>query len=152
MRISIGSDHRGIELKQSLTEMLQKLGHEVLDQGPCEPVASIDYPDIGAKVAHQVSAFEADRGILICGSGVGMAITANKFRGVRAAVCEDEARARLCRQHNDVNVLCLSGDEPERAAAPAIVSAWLETEFEGGRHARRVDKISALEQQNGLHQ
>lgn len=151
MRISIGSDHRGVELKKTLCDMLAKLGYEVQDEGPYEPVASLDYPDIAAKVAHQVSTLAADRGILICGSGIGMAITANKFRGVRAAVCEREAEARLSRQHNDANVLCLSGDEPERAAAPGIAKIWLETEFEGGRHARRVDKISAIEQQNGLH-
>ena len=145
MRISIGSDHRGVELKTALAEQLTQAGHEVSDEGPCDSSTSIDYPDIGAAVGHKVSEQEADRGILICGSGVGMAITANKFRGVRAVVVSDENLARLCRQHNDVNVLCLSGDEPQRASAPDIVKVWLETEFEGGRHARRVDKISEIE-------
>jgi len=149
MRISIGSDHRGVELKAVLKDQLASLGHTVVDEGPAVPGGSIDYPDIGAKVGEKVSQHEAERGILICGSGVGMAITANKFRGVRAAVVGDEKLARLCRQHNDVNVLCLSGDEPAQAAAPAIVKAWLETEFEGGRHARRVEKIAAIEKTCG---
>ena len=149
MRLSIGSDHRGVELKAELTQMLGQMGHEVSDEGPCEAGVSVDYPDMAAKVADKVSHQQADRGILICGSGVGMAITANKFKGVRAAVVEDEALARLCRQHNDVNVICLSGDEPARAAAPGIVKAWLSAEFEGGRHARRLGKIAQIEESCG---
>jgi ribose 5-phosphate isomerase B len=152
MRISIGSDHRGIELKAALVESARKLGHEVTDEGPCttEP---IDYPDIAAVAAKKVSTGDVDRSILICGTGIGMAITANKFPRVRAAVVADEATARICRQHNDTNVLCLNGDLPQDAAAiPAhlaglqnVVKAWLETPFEGGRHARRVDKIGQYE-------
>lgn len=149
MRLSIGSDHRGVELKADLSRLLGELGHQVVDEGPCEPVASVDYPDIAAKVAGQVAKKGVDRGILICGSGVGMAIAANKFPGVRAAVVGDEHLARLCRQHNDVNVLCLSGDEDARPAAAGIVKAWLGAEFEGGRHARRLEKITQIEQTCG---
>jgi len=152
MHISIGSDHRGIELKAALVESVQKLGHEVTDEGPCttEP---IDYPDIAAIAAKKVSTGSVDRGILICGTGIGMAITANKFPHVRAAVVADEATARVCRQHNDTNVLCLNGDMPRDPAAvnghivslQNVVKAWLETPFEGGRHARRVEKIAQYE-------
>jgi ribose 5-phosphate isomerase B len=152
MRISIGSDHRGTELKQALAEFTRQLGNEVTDEGTCttEPV---DYPDIAAAAAKKVSAGDADRGILICGTGIGMAITANKFPHVRAAVVDDEATARVCRQHNDTNVLCLNGDLPQDSVAVAshigavksIVQAWLETPFEGGRHARRVEKIGEYE-------
>lgn len=152
MRISIGSDHRGIELKAALVESARKLGHEVTDEGPCttEP---IDYPDIAAVAAKKVSTGSVDRSILICGTGIGMAITANKFPRVRAAVVADEATARICRQHNDTNVLCLNGDLPQDTTAipghiaglQDVVKAWLETPFEGGRHARRVDKIGQYE-------
>ena len=152
MRISIGSDHRGTELKAALVACAKQLGHEVTDEGPCntEPV---DYPDIAAVAAKKVSTGNVDRGILICGTGIGMAITANKFPGVRAAVVADEATARVCRQHNDTNVLCLNGDLPKEAAAAephvarlkGVVKAWLETPFEGGRHARRVEKIGQYE-------
>ncbi len=152
MRISIGSDHRGTDLKAALVESARQLGHEVTDEGPCntEPV---DYPDIAAVAAKKVSTGSVDRGILICGTGIGMAITANKFPRVRAAVVEDEATARICRQHNDTNVLCLNGDMPQDTLAvhphiarlKNVVKAWLETPFEGGRHARRVDKIGQYE-------
>lgn len=152
MRISIGSDHRGTELKDALVEFTRQLGHEVTDEGTCT-TESVDYPDIAAAVAKKVSAGNADRGILICGTGIGMAITANKFPRVRAAVVSDEATARVCRQHNDTNVLCLNGDLPQDSAAAAsrlaavksIVEAWLKTPFEGGRHARRVEKIGEYE-------
>jgi ribose 5-phosphate isomerase B len=152
MRISIGSDHRGIELKAALVECAKQLGHAVTDEGPCttEP---IDYPDIAAIAAKKVSTGSVDRGILICGTGIGMAITANKFPHVRAAVVGDEQTARVCRQHNDTNVLCLNGDlpkdpaaaEPHIAGLRKVVKAWLETPFEGGRHARRVEKIGEYE-------
>jgi ribose 5-phosphate isomerase B len=152
MRISIGSDHRGTELKAALVSSARQLGHEVTDEGPCntEPV---DYPDIAAITGGKVAGGKADRGILICGTGIGMAITANKFPGVRAAVVADEATARVTRQHNDTNVLCLNGDLPDNPAAVVphiaslqkVVKAWLETPFEGGRHARRVEKISQIE-------
>ena len=153
MRISIGSDHRGLEVKAALVACATALGNQVFDEGPCSG-ESVDYPDIGALVGHKVSKQEGDRGILICGTGIGMAITANKFAGVRAAVCNDVATAKICRQHNDANVLCLSGDLPPDDAGKetrlrvlkAIVQAWLETAFEGGRHTRRVEKIGEIEQ------
>jgi ribose 5-phosphate isomerase B len=152
MRISVGSDHRGVEIKAAITSLLASLGHQVTDEGPCHEGEPVDYPDMAAVVAGKMSAGQTDRGILVCGTGIGMAITANKFPGVRAAVCDDEKLARLSRQHNDVNVLCLSGDLPGTGAAEhlarvqQIVKIWLETPFEGGRHARRVGKITHYEQ------
>ena len=109
MRISVGNDHRGLEVKKRLTELLQRLGHEVVDEGT-QSDQSVDYPDIAAVVAEKVSRGEVDRGILICGTGIGMSITANKFPGVRAATCNDAVTAEISRRHNDVNVLCLAGD------------------------------------------
>ena len=106
---------------------------------------SVDYPDIAVAVAEKVSQKQVDRGILICGTGIGMAITANKVPGVRAATCHDELTAQMCRRHNDVNVLCLSGDMLGERNLEGLVQVWLSTEFEGGRHARRLDKISELE-------
>jgi ribose 5-phosphate isomerase B len=144
MRISIGADHRGFSLKQQLVPFLRGLGHEVVDEGAAG-TDSVDYPDYAAKVAHQVSRGAADRGILACATGVGMCITANKVHGVRATTVADEEVARLSREHNDVNVICLSGDRLDEAAAKRVVQTWLETEFAGGRHARRVEKICQLE-------
>ena len=109
MRISIGSDHRGFQMKAKLVEVTRQLGHEVSDEGTHAP-ESCDYPDIAAQVARRVSEGKSDRGILVCGTGIGMQITANKFCGVRAATCHDEFTAEMCRRHNDVNVLCLSAD------------------------------------------
>ncbi len=143
MRISIGSDHRGVTLKSELAPLLRSWGHEVSDEGT-NGAASVDYPDFAALVAGKVSQQQVDRGILVCGTGVGMAIAANKFPGVRATIVPNERVARLCRQHNDVNVLCLSEDQI--AEFSPIVKAWLETEFEGGRHANRVEKITRCEQ------
>ncbi|QDU28421.1 Putative sugar phosphate isomerase YwlF [Anatilimnocola aggregata] len=145
MRISIGSDHRGVALKGQLLPLLASLGHEVVDEGTNQ-TSSVDYPDYAALVAGKVSKHEVDRGILVCGTGVGMAIAANKFPGVRATIVPNERVARLCRQHNNVNVLCLS--EEQVAESTPIVKAWLETEFEGGRHANRIDKITRCEQAN----
>lgn len=144
MKISIGADHRGYPLKQQLVPWLKSEGYEVADEG-ATTTESVDYPDYAAKVAEKVSHGEADRGILVCATGVGMCITANKVHGVRATTCGDEDVARLSRQHNDVNVLCLSGDRLDEPAVRRIVLTWLETEFEGGRHARRVEKIGDLE-------
>ena len=142
MRISVGNDHRGLILKSGLVPLLRSWGHEVVDEGTNE-AGSADYPDFAAIVAGKVSRGEVDRGILVCGSGVGMAIAANKFPGVRATIVPNERVARLCRQHNNVNVLCLSEEQIGEYAA--LVKAWLEAEFEGGRHATRVDKITACE-------
>ena len=145
MRISIGADHRGHDLKQKLIPWLQSHGHTVTDEGAAT-TDSVDYPDYAAKVAHQVAGGQAERGILVCATGVGMCIAANKVHGVRATTCQDEDVARLSRQHNDVNVVCLSGDRLNDGDAEKILQTWLTTPFEGGRHARRVEKIANLEQ------
>ena len=144
MRIAIASDHRGHHLKDKVIALLKVKGHQVDDEGPATD-ESVDYPDFAALVASKVSNGAADRGILICGTGIGMAITANKFPGVRAAPCEDEVTAELSRRHNDANVLFLSGDLLSSRVAERLVEIWLETGFEGGRHKRRLEKISQLE-------
>ncbi|MEX1224397.1 MAG: ribose 5-phosphate isomerase B [Pirellulales bacterium] len=144
MQIAIGSDHRGYQLKEKLIERLKQLKHAVDDEGACD-TESVDYPDIAAVVARKVSRGEAERGILICGTGIGMAIAANKFTGVRAAPINDDLSAELSRRHNDLNVLCLSGDMVGDALMERILDIWLTTEFEGGRHGRRVQKIADLE-------
>ena len=146
MRIAVGSDHRGVEMRAKLVQLLSQLGQEVVDVGTHD-TANVDYPDIAALVAHKVSRKEVDRGILICGTGLGMCIVANKIPGVRAAPCHDDLTAELSRRYNDLNVLCLSGDVLGEKLADRLVEIWLHTPFEGGRHARRVDKILALEQQ-----
>jgi len=147
MRIAIGADHRGWALKSALVPWLMARGHEVSDEGTHDP-QSVDYPDYAQRVASKVARGEAERGVLICATGVGMAIAANKVHGIRATTCSDEETARLCRQHNDVNVLCLPGDRLDPATAERIVEVWLATPFEGGRHARRLDKVSQIEQQS----
>lgn len=144
MRIAIGSDHRGYHLKEKLTNILNTKGHEVADEGTSVTEA-VDYPDFAAIVAKKVSDGTADRGILICGTGIGMAITANKFPNVRAAACTDEVTAEIARRHNDLNVLCLSADMLSPRVVERMVEIWIETEFEGGRHSRRVDKIHEIE-------
>ncbi|MBI1246965.1 ribose 5-phosphate isomerase B [bacterium] len=144
MRIAIGSDHRGYEVKAKIIELLKKLGHEVVDCG-AHDCHSIDYPDIASAVAEKIVAGEVDRGILICGSGIGMAITANKFPGVRAATCHDDLTAEMSRRHNNVNVLCLSADLLGERLIDRMVELWITTEFEKGRHQRRVDKITEVE-------
>ena len=144
MKIAIGSDHRGFEAKRRLIPLLQQLGHEVLDLGP-ERREGVDYPDYALAVGLAVSEGRAERGILICGTGLGMCIAANKVRGVRAAPCHDSITAEMSRRHNDANVLCLSADLLGEELIDRMVRIWLETEFEGGRHARRVDKIVRFE-------
>ena len=146
MRISIGSDHRGVDVKRQIHDLLRQLGHEVADVGT-QSEESVDYPDIAAEVGRRVSQSEADRGILICGTGIGMAIVANKFSGVRAAPCHDDLTAEMSRRHNDLNVLCLSADLLGVKLIDHMVEIWLSTEFDGGRHARRVEKISELDHQ-----
>jgi ribose 5-phosphate isomerase B len=146
MKIAIGCDHRGVDAKARLTAMLRQLGHEVIDVGCNEP-QSVDYPDYAAEVARRVSTGEVERGILLCGTGIGMCIAANKFRGVRAAPCHDGITAEMSRRHNDANVLCLSADLTGEELADRMVRIWLETAFEGGRHARRVDKIARIEEE-----
>ncbi len=145
MRIAIGSDHRGFAAKSKLIELLKRLDQEVVDTGP-HSLESVDYPDIASLVASQVSSGTVDRGILICGTGIGMCIAANKFPGVRAAPCHDDLTAEMSRRHNDLNVLCLSADMLGEKLIDRMVEIWLKTDFEGGRHARRVEKIAEIEQ------
>ncbi len=148
MRIAIGSDHRGVTMRTGIGELLSRQGHEVIDVGAQED-SPTDYPDIAAAVAKKVSVGEVDRGILICGTGLGMAIAANKFPGVRAAPCHDDLTAEMSRRHNDLNVLCLSGDILGERLVDRMIEIWLKTDFEGGRHARRVEKITQLERTSG---
>lgn len=149
MNISIGSDHRGVAAKSKLVELLRQLGHQVSDEGT-QDTQSVDYPDFAAAVSEKVSNGSADRGILVCGTGIGMAITANKFPHVRAATCYDEVTAEMCRRHNNVNVLCLSGDLMGERRLDRLVEIWLNTEFEGGRHARRLEKIAEIEKSHPI--
>jgi len=144
MKVAIASDHRGYHLKEKVIALLKSRGHEVIDDGPASDT-SVDYSDFAALVAKKVSSGEVERGILICGTGIGMAISANKFPGVRAAACTDEVTAELSRRHNDLNVLCLSGDLLSSRNTERLVDIWMKTDFEGGRHQRRVEKIRDLE-------
>lgn len=146
MRIAVGSDHRGVSVKERIVELLGRLSHDVVDAGTFE-CDSVDYPDIAAAVARMVSAGQVDRGILICGTGIGMCIAANKFPGVRAAPCHDDLTAEMSRRHNDLNVLCLSADLLGGTLIDRMVEIWLTTAFEGGRHARRVEKILQIERE-----
>ena len=144
MRIAIGSDHRGVASRKRLIGLLQRMGNEVIDCGS-DGEQAVDYPDIAADVARRVSDGSVERGILLCCTGVGMAIAANKLPGVRAATCHDEVTAEMSRRHNDLNVLCLSAELIGSDVQDKIIRTWLATPFEGGRHARRVAKIAALE-------
>jgi len=144
MRIAIGSDHRGFHVKAKLLELAPRLGHAIEDVGT-HSAESCDYPDMAAVVAGKVSRGEVDRGILVCGTGIGMCIAANKFPGVRAAPCHDDLTAELSRRHNDLNVLCLSADLLGERLIDRMVEIWLTTPFDGGRHTRRIEKIAGLE-------
>lgn len=144
MKIAIGCDHGGLHLKQEIKELVTTLGHEVEDFGT-HSTESCDYPDIAEPVAHAVTGGKADRGILICGTGIGIGISANKIKGIRAALCHDSFSAKYSRLHNDANILTMGERVIGPGLAKDIVTIWLNTEFEGGRHARRVEKISALE-------
>jgi len=144
MRIAIGADQGGYELKRQIAEFLTAQGCQVLDLG-IRSLKSVDYPDIAALVARAVVAGKAERGILICGTGIGMSLSANKVHGIRAALCTDCYMARMAREHNDAQVLCLGGQVLGLGLTLDIVQVFLGTEFLGGRHARRVGKISALE-------
>ncbi len=151
MKIALGSDHHGVPIRVKTAELLRQEGHEVSEFGPSlECREPVDYPDIASIVAEKVSRQQVDRGILICGTGVGMCITANKFAGVRAAPIIDEQSAELSRRHNDLNVLCLSGDMLGEDMAHRIVEVWLKTEFDGGRHARRLEKLGKIEEHLGI--
>ena len=144
LKIAIGSDHRGVKIKGRLIQSLTAAGFEVLDAGTdCE--TAVDYPDFASEVALRVSQGACDRGILICGTGIGMSITANKFAGVRAASCYEEVMVEISRRQNDVNVLCLPGDMIGDRPIDDLVLMWLQTEYDGGRHDARLQKISQIE-------
>ncbi|MEN6317298.1 MAG: ribose 5-phosphate isomerase B [Syntrophaceae bacterium] len=149
-RIIIGSDHAGFSLKEDIKVFLTDMEYTVTDVGT-QSTESVDYPDFGVKVAERVSAGEFDQGILVCGSGVGMAIVANKFPLIRAVLCLDAETARLSRLHNDSNILVLAGRRTDTDTAKSIVQMWLNTAFEGGRHQRRINKIRELELQLYRH-
>jgi len=143
-KIIIGADHAGYQLKEALKPFLKEMGFTVTDVGT-DGDRPVDYPDFAARVAEAVSAGLFRRGILICGSGVGMSITANRYSGVRAALCLDEETARMSRMHNDANILVLAGRKTDAGTARAITQVWLATPFEGGRHQKRLDKIKEAE-------
>ena len=143
MRIAIGCDHRGLNLKQFVMRLLTEMGYIYEDFG-CYTTDSVDYPDIAKKVAEAVATGNFEQGILICDTGIGMSIAANKVRGIRAALCHDAFSAQRARQHNDANILCLGVGEGQDII-PEIVEAYLTSEFEGGRHVPRLDKIKAME-------
>jgi ribose 5-phosphate isomerase B len=145
MKIALAADHVGFALKEKIRAYLEGKGLEVEDFGPLE-AERVDYPDFAEKVAAQVAAKRADYGVLVCGTGIGMVIAANKVPGIRAAAANDTISARMAREHNDANILTLGGRMIDEAAMHRIVDTWLSTPFAGGRHARRVEKIEALEQ------
>ena len=144
MKVGLASDHRGVQIKARLYQCLTNAGFEVVDEGT-DTADAVDYPDYARKVGQLISDGHLDRGILICGTGMGMSIVANKFPGVRAAVCYDEVMVEMSRRHNDINVLCLPGDLIRERSIDEMVLMWLRTDFEAGRHSRRIDKISAVE-------
>ncbi|MBJ6765113.1 ribose 5-phosphate isomerase B [Myxococcaceae bacterium JPH2] len=146
MRILLASDHAGIELRQELVAALKERGVAFEDAGP-QTRESVDYPDFASKVSRAVAAGEATLGVLVCGTGIGMSIVANKHRGVRAALCTTEFEARMARAHNDANVLCLGQRVVGAGVARGILEAFLSTAFEGGRHEKRVQKIREAESQ-----
>ena len=145
MKIVVGSDHRGFEAKQQIKGIITQLGHECIDVGTTAN-NPVDYPDQAYSAAMAVSEKQADMAILVCGTGIGMSITANKIKGIRAALCHDELSAQVSRHHNDANVLCVSGDLLGEVLLRKMVEVWLKTEFSGGRHQRRVMKITAIEE------
>lgn len=147
--IAIGSDHGGVDLKDHLVEFLRAKGAPVIDFGT-QGRESIDYPDVGREVSLRVAHGDAYRGILICTTGIGMSILANKFPGVRAALVSDLEGARTSREHNDANILVLGGAKTDKLLARRILEIWLQTPFAGGRHQRRIDKIAQIEQQLGI--
>ncbi|MDR1479417.1 MAG: ribose 5-phosphate isomerase B [Planctomycetaceae bacterium] len=152
LKIAIGSDHHGIAIRVKIAEMLYREGHEVFEHGPAlNSREATDYPDVAAEVAELVSCGNVDRGILICGTGIGMCITANKFAGVRSAPIIDELQAELSRRHNDLNVLCLSGEMLSEDMIFRIIDIWIGTPFDGGRHEKRIEKIGKIERDLGIN-
>ena len=146
MKIAIGSDHAALEQKQHLVEKLKRDGHEVIDVGT-HTIESCDYPEPARDVARKVASGEAERGILCCGTGIGVCIAANKVKGIRAAVVHNDFTASAAGSHNDANVLCLGGRVLTHEQAARLVDIWLKTPFEGGRHQRRIDKITEIEKE-----
>ncbi len=151
MKIGIGCDHAGLELKNEIIRLLSGLGIECIDYGTNSP-ESVDYPDFGEKVSEAVSSGKIDRGILICGTGIGMSIVANKFPRVRASLCNDLFTAQMSRRHNDANILVLGGRIVGKDLAKAIVRTWIETPFEGERHSMRLKKIALIEERLTKHE
>jgi ribose 5-phosphate isomerase B len=147
--ISIASDHGGFSLKVDIVSFLNELGYEVKDMGP-ENQKSVDYPDYGIRIAQVVTQNTGSRGILICGTGIGMSIVVNRFPGVRGTLCSDLYTAKLCREHNDSNILIMGGRVVGHGLAREIVSVWLNTPFDGGRHQKRLDKINELDESNKM--
>ena len=147
MKIALGSDHGGFQLKETIKEWLLENSFEVVDKGTNDE-QSCDYPDFGKAVALEVTDGNVDRGIIVCGTGVGISIAANKIKGIRAALCGDTFTARMTRMHNDANILALGQRTTGPGLAIDIVEIWLNTEFEGGRHANRLDKITQIEAEN----
>ena len=145
----VGSDHRGLAVKRVVVDTLAALGVRVKDLGPSDET-SVDYPDYAARVARSVGKGSAERGVLICGTGIGMSIAANKVEGVRAALVRDAHDAEMSRLHNDANVLVLGADKVEPERIREIVEIWWKTQFEGGRHARRIEKITDIERGRGV--
>ena len=144
MHIAVGSDHAGFGLKQATLSLLSELGHTYEDFG-CHDTSSVDYPDIALPLAEAVSQGKFDRGILLCSTGVGMSIAANKVAGIRAALCHDTFSARRSREHNDANILCMGEWVAGKGLAREIIMAYLNSDFVGGRHARRVEKVHHIE-------
>jgi len=150
MKIAIGCDHAGLELKIEIISLLSSIGIECLDFGTNSP-ESVDYPDFGEKVSQVVSSGEVERGILICGTGIGMSIVANKFPGIRASLCNDLFTAKMSRLHNDANILVLGGRIVGKDLAKDIVRTWITTAFEGDRHSARVEKITKIDERFRIH-
>jgi ribose 5-phosphate isomerase B len=147
VKIAIGSDHGGFELKEAIKEFLESEHLEYRDFGTYD-TGSVDYPDFAREVAFAVASGEFDRGVLCCGTGIGISIAANKVPGIRAALCSDCYSAKMSRMHNDANILCMGGRVVGKGLGLEITKAWLETAFEGGRHQRRIDKIADIERNN----
>ncbi len=150
MNVALSSDHRGFHAKEEIKAHLTAAGHHVVDLG-CDGPASCDYPDTALAGATSVASGECDLGILLCGTGIGMSIAANKVRGIRAALCHDELTAEMSRRHNNANVLCLPADLVGSELIRRVVDAWLRTEYEGGRHERRLKKIADYENNGQCH-
>ena len=147
--IGIASDHAGLDLKANIVLLLSELRYEVDDMGPATS-NSVDYPDYGISVAQAITANKISRGIVICGTGIGMSIVVNRFPGIRGTLCSDVYTAKLCREHNDSNILIMGGRVVGHGLAREIVKVWLNTPFEGGRHQKRLDKITQIDKSNKI--